>query len=175
MSDFLEGVQWILSAGGAIGAVSTYFLHTKVDRQKHKLDKLKTKFDYMVNKRNEVIVRLNSRIADIKIWMIDTQNLDDADFIDMQQFRELVRQFEVTLIHGQYLLSSPLRDSVTTLLDAFNKCIRIFNEEEEKLAYGPVAAPPKDTFAMELFKSNIQELLQTVTWRLGKEIAGDEE
>ena len=47
---FWESLQWILSAGGTIGAIATFFLSKNINQQKHRLDKLKTKFDNLVIK-----------------------------------------------------------------------------------------------------------------------------
>ena len=34
---FWESLQWILSAGGAIGAIVTFFLNKNINQQKHRL------------------------------------------------------------------------------------------------------------------------------------------
>ena len=175
MNTFWEGVQWILSAGGAIGAVSTFFLHTKLNKQKYKLDKLKTQFDYLVIERNKITSALNTRISDIEVWITETKRLDDSDFIDVYRFRKLVRQYEKTLIHGRYLLSTALYEVTNQLLDVFNHSITIYEDEQEKLGYEPLSIPPEITFVNELFKPEVEELIKTAKWRLGNEIINEDE
>lgn len=175
MSTFWEGVQWILSAGGAIGAVSTYFLHTRFNQQKHKLDKLKTRFDYLIGTRNKIITDLNTRISDIEVWMIDTTRLDDADFIDVSRFQKLVRRYETTLIHGQYLLSSALHEVTNQLLNVFNNSITTYEDEHERAEYEPIAIQPEIRLVDALFNPKVKELIKTVKWRLGNEISNEDE
>ena len=105
---FWESLQWILSAGGAIGAIVTFFLNKNINQQKHRLDKLKTKFDNLVIKRDKVISYINMRVSDIEVWMNRTKKLESAQDIDIYKFRDLVSKFEVTLIRGQYLLPDEL-------------------------------------------------------------------
>lgn len=175
MSTFWEGVQLILSAGGAIGAVSTYFLHTKLDQQRHKLDKLKTQFDHLIGTRNKIISALNARISDIEVWMTETKRLDDADFIDVFRFRTLVHRYEITLIHGRYLLSSTLREVTNQMLNVFNNSITTYENERERAEYEPIAMPPEITFVNELFTPKVEELIRTVKWRLANEISNEDE
>lgn len=75
---FWESLQWILSAGGTIGAIATFFLSKNINQQKHRLDKLKTKFDNLVIKRDKVISYINMRVSDIEVWMIRTKKLESA-------------------------------------------------------------------------------------------------
>ena len=175
MSTFWEGVQLILSAGGAIGAVSTYFLHTKLDQQKHKLDKLKTQFDHLIGTRNKIISALNARISDIEVWMTETQRLDDADFIDVYRFRTLVHRYEITLIHGRYLLPSTLCEVTNRLLNVFNHSIATYEDERERAEYEPIAIQPEIRLVEALFNPKVIELIKTVKWRLGNEISNEDE
>lgn len=166
---FWESLQWFLSAGGAIGAIATFFLNKNINQQKHRLDKLKTKFDNLIIKRNKVISYVNMRISDIEVWMNRTKRLESAQDIDINEFRNLVSKFEVTLIHGHYLLSDELCVPIDNLLDALNNCLKVYDEECEKLGYEPISYPPEDTFANKLYSNETQELFKTVRCRLRKE------
>lgn len=171
MNQFWEGLQWVFSAGGAIGAVATYFLYIKIEKQKHNLDKLKTKFNYLILKRNEVIAQLNGRISDIEIWMKQTSKLEDSDFIHIRRFKELVDKFEVTLIHGRYLLPARLKNSVDALLALLCRCIETYEDELEKIGFESVPQPPEIAFANELYKPEIEESIKSAKWFLGQELA----
>jgi len=90
---FWESLQWVLSTGCAIAAL---LLNRNLNQQKHKLDKLKTKFDNLILKRNKVIAYINMRVSDIEVWMNRTKKLESAQDIDIHEFRDLVSKFEVT-------------------------------------------------------------------------------
>lgn len=171
---FWESLQWFLSAGGAIGAVATYFLSKNINQQKHRLDKLKTKFDNLIIKRNKVISYINMRVSDIEVWMNRTKKLESAQDIDIHKFRDLVSKFEVTLIHGHYLLPDELCLPIHNLFDALNNCLEVYDEECEKIGHEPIPCPPEDTFANKLYSREIQELFKTVKWRLRKEARDSE-
>lgn len=140
---FWESLQWILSAGGTIGAIATFFLSKNINQQKHRLDKLKTKFDNLVIKRDKVISYINMRVSDIEVWMIRTKKLESAQDIDIHKFRDLVSKFEVTFIHGQYLLSDELSQPIDNLFDALNKCLEVYDEECEKSGMSIFHVHPK--------------------------------
>lgn len=171
---FWECLQWFLSAGGAIGAIATFCLNKNLNQQKHKLDKLKTKFDNLILKRNKVIAYINMRVSDIEVWMNRTKRLESAQDINVDKFRDLVSKFEVTLIHGHYLLSAELRLPIDNLFDALNNCLKVYDEECEKIGNEPISCPPEDTFANKLYSDDIRKLINTVKECLGKEI-GDSE
>lgn len=170
MNQFWEGLQWVVSAGGAVGAIWSSII---INNQKHKLNKLKTKFDYLIIKRNEVIVQLNARISDIEVWMKQTSKLEDSDFINIRRFKELVDKFEITLIHGRYLLPIRLKDSVDALLAALCGCIETYDDELEKIGFESVSQPPEIAFANELYKPQIPEAIKSAKWFLGQELADE--
>ena len=171
---FWKSLQWVLSAGGTIGAIATYFLRKNINQQKHRLDKLKTKFDNLVIKRDKVISYINMRVSDIEVWMIRTKKLESAQDIDIHKFRDLVSKFEVTFIHGQYLLSDELSQPIDNLFDALNKCLEVYDEECEKIGHEYISCPPEETFAEKLYSREIQELFKTVKWQLKKETRDSE-
>ena len=103
--------------------------------------------------------------------MIRTKKLESAQDIDIHKFRDLVSKFEVTLIHGQYLLPDELSQPIGNLFDALNKCLEVYDEECEKKEYESIPCPPEDTFANKLYSREIQELFKTVKWQLKKEIS----
>lgn len=168
---FWESLQWVLSTGCAIAAL---LLNRNLNQQKHKLDKLKTKFDNLILKRNKVIAYINMRVSDIEVWMNRTKKLESAQDIDIHEFRDLVSKFEVTLIHGYYLLSAELRLPIDNLFDVLNSCLEVYDEECEKIGNEPISCPPEDTFANKLYSNEIRELIKTVKWHLGKEISDSE-
>ncbi len=171
---FWESLQWILSAGGAIGAIVTFFLNKNINQQKHRLDKLKTKFDNLVIKRDKVISYINMRVSDIEVWMNRTKKLESAQDIDIYKFRDLVSKFEVTLIRGQYLLPDGLCLLIDKLFHALNNCLEVYDEECEKKEYESIPCPPEDTFANKLYSREIQELFKAVKWQLRKETRDSE-
>jgi len=168
---FWESLQWVLSTGCVI---ATLLLNRNLNQQKHKLDKLKTKFDNLILKRNKVIAYINMRVSDIEVWMNRTKRLESAQDININKFRDLVSKLEVTLIHGHYLLSAELRSPIDNLFDALNSCLKVYDEECEKIEYESIPCPPEDTFTNKLYSDEIRELIKTVKWHLGKEISDSE-
>ena len=69
MTIFWEVIQWIFSALGVGGIAFAAYLNGRLNKQRLKLDKLKTKFDYIFIERNKVLMALNTRVSNIEMWM----------------------------------------------------------------------------------------------------------
>lgn len=172
MSTFLEILK-ILAAGGFFSAIVYLALNQKIKNQDLKFDKMKSKFNVLLDKRSKVISALNCRVSNIEVWIVDTARLEDWEYINPKKFKQLVSEFEITLIHARYLLSSATNSSLQALLDEFRNCIDLYNEECEKLGYESVPVPPKITFTNRLFDGKTTELMRTAHWRLSCDISDE--
>lgn len=172
MSTFWEILK-ILASGGIFSAIIYFVLNNKIKKQDLKFDKMKSKFNVLLDKRSKVISALNYRVSNIEVLLRDTARLEDWEWINTKKFKQLVSEFEITLIHARFLLSSATNSSLQALLDELRNCIDLYNEECEKIGLMPVSEPPKITFAERLFKGKTTELMKTAVWRLSKDISDE--
>lgn len=94
MDKFWDILQWVLASGGGLAALFSFFLNKKINKQQHRLNKLKAKFDYLIIERNKVIAELNRCIADIELWMKQTSQCDDANQIKIAGFENPYRNWK---------------------------------------------------------------------------------
>lgn len=172
MSTFLEILK-ILATGGIFSASVYFVLNKKIKQQDLKFDQMKSKFNVLLDKRSKVISALNYRVSNIEVWLRDTARLEDWEGINPEKFQQLVSEFEITLIHARFLLSSVTSSSLQDLLDELRICIDLYYEESEKLGYTSVSNSPEITFTNRLFDGKIRELMKTAVWRLSNEISNE--
>lgn len=173
MSTFLLEILKILVTSGILSVVVYYLLNKKIKKQDLKFDKMKSKFNVLLDKRSKVISALNYRVSNIEVWLRNTKRLEDYECINPEKFKQLVSEFEITFIHARFLLSSATSSSLQALLDELRNCIDLYNEEYEKLGFMSVANPPEITFTNKLFKGKTTELMKTAVWRLSKDISDE--
>lgn len=174
MSEFLNILQWVLATCGGLATLFTFLLNKKINEQQHRLNKLKTKFDYLIIERNKVIEGLNSCIADIQLWMDHTRSqCDDADQIKIDGFRKSVLQLEIQLTHGRYLLSSQVYTTTHDLLAECIRCIDLYNQQVDVISSDLNAKSPNQVFSEAFFKPEIRQMITDVFECFSKEIADE--
>lgn len=159
-----DTIQWILSSVGGLSAFFSWRISKNLNQQKHDLDKLKTKFDYILKKKNDVISELNKRISDIELWRSRLLGLDGADDIDIPRFHQLLHNYEDAYAYGRYLLSPELCGCLEDLFAILNRCYEIWQNEECPYI------KPEDAFADAIFASSITDKINGAKWRLKQEI-----
>ena len=173
MDKFWDILQWVLASGGGLAALFSFFLNKKINKQQHRLNKLKAKFDYLIIERNKVIAELNRCIADIELWMKQTSQCEDANQIKIAGFRKSVSQLEIHLTHGRYLLSSKVYDATNDLLAECIKCLRLYNQQMEEIGYDPDSASPNAVFAEAFFKPEIKQMIMNVYKCFSEEVTDE--
>ncbi|WP_462354131.1 hypothetical protein [Alistipes timonensis] len=174
MEDLKDILQWALATSGGLAALFSFFLKTKINKQQYQLNKLKTKFDYLVIERNKVIEGLNSCIADIQLWMDHTRSqCDDADQIKIDGFRKSVLQLEIQLTHGRYLLSSQVYAATHDLLAECIRCIDLYNQQVDVISSDLNAKSPNQVFSEAFFKPETRQMITDVFECFSKEIADE--
>lgn len=174
MDKFWDILQWGLASGGGLAALFSFFLNKKINKQQHRLNKLKVKFDYLIIERNKVIAELNRCIADIELWMNQTSSqCDDTDQIKIAGFRKSVSQLEINLTYGRYLLSSKVCDATNDLLAECIKCLRLYNQQMDEIGYDPDSASPNAVFAEAFFKPEIKQKIMNVYKCFSEEVTDE--
>lgn len=172
MEKFLNILQWMLATGGGFAALFAFFLNKKINQQQHRLNKLKTKFDYLIIERNKVIEELNSHIANIQLWMDRTSSqCDDADQIKIDGFRKSVSELEIRLVHGRYLLSSPVYAATNDLLTECKRCIDLYDQQVDAISSDINAISPNQVFATAFFTPETRQIIERVFDCYSEEIA----
>ena len=161
-----EFINWILSIVGSLGTILTWRMHRNLNQQKHELDKLKIKFEYITQRRYRVVAVINQQISEIELWRKHLKNLQPSEDIFIPDFRKLIGKFERILTHGQYLLSSDLNKSLDDLYDILNQCY-------EKTLDEPLPMSPEDLFATEIFAPIVEERIKSAKYMLSKEIGNN--
>ncbi len=174
MRTFWEVVQWAFAASGVGGIAFAACLNGRLNKQKLKLDKLKTKFDYLLIERNKALMALNTRVSDIEMWMRKTSKIEYDQHINIHEFIDLLSKLEVTLIHSRVILPSEPYFALNELLESLTGVLDIYNDECEKLGQEPMDRHPLETFAIKLHEPRVREMINTVKIRIGEELSEDD-
>lgn len=166
--DFCEIINWGLSCIGGFSILFTLWVNRNLNLQKHELDLLKIRFDYIIQRRNRVVAIINQQVSEIELWRKHLKDFESAEEIDITYFHKLLLKFERVLAHGQYLLSSDLNKALEELYDILNQCYEKSCEE-----FSPTI--PESVFATEIRDNKVEDKIKSAKYRLSQEIGSDKQ
>lgn len=158
-----EIINWGLSSTGLLSVLFTLCVNRNLNKQKHELELIKIRFDYITQRRNRVVAIINQQISEIELWRKHLNDLESVEDINISDFHKLLQKLERVLTHGQYLLSSDLNKALEELYDILNQCY-------EKSCEEFLPTIPEDVFATEILDNKVEDKIKSAKYRLSVEI-----